>query len=184
MSLSGLPRANRWSWEERYDSRQKAPRCVLGSTEPGRRRVPAQAGGAAMTANEHIDPEAVEAAFLDSLFRDEEVTPGVVPDGAVIVDGLAVTVGLHSTRLESHRQQVIEWLALMPHQFRKDSGGGWSSLNACLEADGTLWTQEQKRVFELLTLAIGLGVAKWLLPREDWGRLPGRMPYVQIEVPR
>jgi hypothetical protein len=35
---------------------------------------------------------------------------------------------------------------------------------------------------QLFQLGIGLGLAKWQLPPEMWGVLPGGMPYVVIEV--
>ena len=35
---------------------------------------------------------------------------------------------------------------------------------------------------QLLTLGIGLGYAKYLMPREMWKMFPGGMPYFQIDL--
>lgn len=129
-----------------------------------------------------IDATEVNRVFLDSLFRDygEVTTPGVLPPGTVLVEGVRVRIGFHPQRLESHREQVREWLALLPPQFHKDAGGGWSFLNACLTRDGEQWG-EHWNVEQLLALGIGLNLARWLTPRDMWDALPGGMPYAVID---
>lgn len=128
-----------------------------------------------------IDPEKVNAAFLDSLYRDEEISGGV-PDGAVIAEGIMNKVGFHPERLRSHEETVKNWLASLPHQFRKTGGGGWTFLNACNDEDGEQWTGLHQRMDQLFTMGIALGLAKWQLPREMWPVLPGGMPYVSVEL--
>lgn len=129
-----------------------------------------------------IDPEAVNVVFLDCLFRPDEIENGKVPDDAVIVEGVIHTLGLHPGRLQVHADEIRLWLSLLPHQFRKNSGGGWSFLNACDQQDGTQWTGLHQRMDQLFSLGIGLGLAKFLAPRSMWPMLPGGMPYVVIEV--
>ena len=129
-----------------------------------------------------IDPEKVNEVFLDCLFKDAEITAGQTPDNAVLVEGITAKVGFHRERLEGNRETVKQWLSLLPAEFRKDSGGGWTFLNACNEADGTQWTGLHQRMDQLFMLGIGLGMAHWLLPRDMWAILPGGLPYVQIDV--
>lgn len=129
-----------------------------------------------------IDPEVVEAVFMDCLFRPEEVPDGKPPDDAVIAEGIMHRIGFNRARLESHREEVRDWLALLPNEFRKSDGGGWTFLNACHQSDGTQWTGLHQRMEQLFTLGIGLGLAKWQMPRETWTVLPGGMPFVQIEM--
>ncbi len=130
----------------------------------------------------HIDPEGIKAVLLSSLFAPDEITtPGVVPKNAIIVRGITKTFGFHPDRLESHRTQVREWLELLPHKFRKSGGGGWSFLNACNEDTGEQWG-EHRDMEHLFCLAIGLGLAKWVAPRDMWGVFPGGMPYVVILI--
>jgi hypothetical protein len=128
-----------------------------------------------------IDATEVNAAFLDSLFLDTEIVNGKPPVDAVIVEGVRGKYGFHFQRLGSHRSQVQAWLALLPVEFRANGGGGWSFLNACQTHDGEQWG-EHRDMEELFALAIGLGLARWVMPREMWAVLPGGMPYVSIDV--
>jgi hypothetical protein len=130
-----------------------------------------------------IDSTAVEAAFLDCLFRDEEITDGVPNIAPVVVEGIVSKFGFEPTRLESHRAEVSAWLSMLPAEFLKGVGGGWSFLNACNDRDGEQWTGFHQRVEQLFALGIGLGLASWQLPREMWEVLPGGMPYVVVDVP-
>jgi len=131
-----------------------------------------------------INPDLVREMFYDSLFRDEEVTKGQTPAGAVLVEGIVRNVGFHPDRLRSHSDQVKQWLSLLPHQFRegKGGGGGWSFLEACNQEDGAQWTGMHQTMEQLFQLGIGLGMAKWLLPRSYWTMLPGGMPYVSVVI--
>jgi hypothetical protein len=130
-----------------------------------------------------IDSAAVERAFVDSLFREDEVVDGVPTSEPVPAEGILVTVGFHRERLESHRAEVAGWLADLPDQFRAKGGGGWSFLNACDDRDGVQWTGLHQRMERLFQLGIGLGIARWLLPRDMWDAMPGGMPYVVVDVP-
>ena len=132
---------------------------------------------------ETIDPEAVGAAFSDCLFRDDEMVDGVPTPAPVAVEGVSARVGFHPGRLEAHRAQVAGWLALLPDQFRASGGGGWSFLNACDDRNGVQWTGLHMRMDQLFALGIGLGLARWQLPRDMWEALPGGMPYVVVDVP-
>ena len=125
----------------------------------------------------------VQAIVLDSLYNPEEVPDGKAPDDAVIVDGVMGKMGFHPQRLESHRHEVEEILREMPANFHKDSGGGWSFLNLCMDKNGNQWA-EHMNMNELCVLAIGLKLGKWLLPRDLWSALPGGMPYVVFDVPQ
>lgn len=130
-----------------------------------------------------IDPELVNTVFLSCLFREEEVPlNGALPENTVLVEGIQCKFGFHHDRLFSHKEQVRSWLALLPHTFRKNEGGGWSFLEACKQSDDTQWTGLHHRMNQLFTLGIGLGLAKWLAPKEMWSILPGGSPYVEIDI--
>ena len=129
-----------------------------------------------------IDPNAVEKAFMDCLFRDEEITPGQVPEGAVLVDGIVGRFGFHPGRLASHTEEVTNWLLALNHTFRKSKGGGWSFLNACEDEDGNQWTGLHQRMEQLFALGLGLDLVTLLIPRELWSALPGGMPYFAVKV--
>ena len=115
--------------------------------------------------------ETVHAAFMDSLFKDGEPT-----EPRIVVEGMVTTFGFHPERLGSHREIVLECLRELHPNFKRSSGGGWSTLQMAMTKDGHQWG-EHRNVEQLATLAIGLGLGAWLLPRDMWPILPGGMPY-------
>lgn len=127
------------------------------------------------------------ARRVNSLFVDCRVLPEEVPDGkppadAVLVEGLTGRFRFHKGRLEGHRAEVQALLREVLHDnFFADKGGGWSFLKMCEARDGTLWGQHSN-CQELLTLAIGLGMAKYAMEREMWPHLPGGVPYVVFNL--
>jgi hypothetical protein len=130
-----------------------------------------------------IDPNEVEKAFLDCLYREEEIEgPGKIPEGAVVVEGIFNKFAFHPERLEEKRTKITAWLKALPHQFRIHEGGGWSFLNACLQDNGLQWTDLQVRMEQLFCLGIGLGLVDYLLPRELWSSMPGNVPYYVIDL--
>jgi hypothetical protein len=62
-----------------------------------------------------IDPDAVDAAFLACLYKEEELKDGQPPTDAVTVEGIWINLGFHPQRLESFRQQIQDWLLALPH---------------------------------------------------------------------
>lgn len=130
-----------------------------------------------------IDAQEVEKAFLDCLYKEEEMK-GVegAPEGTVIVEGIINKLGFHPGRLEEKRAKVTEWLKALPHQFRRNSGGGWSFLNACNQENGVQWTGLHQRMDQLFCLGMGMGLVECQMPREMWKILHGGMPYYVINV--
>lgn len=129
-----------------------------------------------------IDSEQLETVFGDCLFKDEEITEGKIPEGAILVEGITRKFGFHPTRLAEKRQVVVKWLNALPHQFHKDGGGGWSFLNACNQENGVQWTGFHRSMEQLFCLGIGLGFVKCQLPREVWVTLPGGVPYYVVDL--
>jgi len=130
-----------------------------------------------------INAQEVERAFLDCLYKEEELK-GVegAPEGTVIVEGIMNKLGFHPGRLEEKRAKVTEWLKTLPHQFRKNGGGGWSFLNACNQENGVQWTGFHQRMDQLFCLGMGLELVECQMPREMWKILPGGVPYYVINV--
>jgi hypothetical protein len=130
-----------------------------------------------------INPEEVKKVFLSCLYKPEEIgNTKKIPKDAVIVEGIRGKYAFHPKRLEEQRSKVTEWLKALPHQFRKNGGGGWSFLNACMQENGVQWTGLHERMEQLFCMAIGLGLAKCQMPREMWFVFPGGMPYYVIFV--
>ena len=136
-----------------------------------------------------INPEEVDAAFRDCLFKNEELNvpeeekgPEGAPKDAVLVRGITSNYGFHSERLESKREQIKEWLSALPDAFKKSGGGGMSFLNACDQANGVQWTGLHQRMEQLFCLGEALGLAEPCTSRETWKALPGSMPYYVINI--
>jgi hypothetical protein len=132
-----------------------------------------------------IDAEVVGKMFVDCLYTAEEVEglpEGEAPKGCVMIDGITTKFGLHPKRLESYRTVIADYLSQLPDSFKKSSGGGMSFLNACNLEDGTQWTGMHKRMEELFSMGIGLGIVNYALPRELWQTMPGGMPYLIIDM--
>lgn len=123
-----------------------------------------------------LTSENVTAVMKDCLFKDDESR-----DGAILVPGIVRDFGLHPTRLESHREDILSMLQELDPAFYASVGGGWSFLNLPMRKDGSQWG-EQANAEELYILAAGLKLAKFCLPREMWSALPGGVPYIMFEV--
>ena len=122
-----------------------------------------------------LNPERVNAVFMDCLFRDGEDTSKHVK-----AEGIVRNVEFHPERLESHRAEIVAMLDELPEQFQEKSGGGWSFLNACNDKHGNQWTGLHQTMEQLFQLGIGIGKVKSLIPREMWSALPGGMPYYVV----
>lgn len=117
----------------------------------------------------------VEAVFMSCLFKDGEDTSKHIK-----AEGLTSLIGFHPERLESQRENVKSMLGLLPDEFKQTKGGGMSFLNACNDKNGIQWTGLHQRMEQLFQLGIGLGLAKYLMPKDMWNMFPGGMPYIVI----
>lgn len=92
-----------------------------------------------------------------------------------------VSARLDSKRLEAHREQILSMLSQLPEQFMRSCGGGWSFLNACVDADGRQWYDAHRTIDILVLLGIAIGAVEFVFTqRELWRVLPGGMPYFVI----
>lgn len=129
-----------------------------------------------------IDPARVDALYRECLAEDLSAED----PRFLIVEGIMHPTAFDSEKLEAHRGEVVEMLSWLPMEFRDDTanggGGGWSFLNACEDREGLLWGSHPG-MDQLFQLGIGLGVARYLMPRSMWPALPGGMPYLSVTVP-
>lgn len=82
----------------------------------------------------------VNTVFLDSLFKDNELTNGE-PTNFIKAEAVMTKVGFHPERLESHRNDIKTMLSELPEPFFKNMGGGWTFLNAIETKDGEQWAE-------------------------------------------
>lgn len=130
-----------------------------------------------------ISAEKIHNILMNCLFKDEEIVDGKPPEDAVIVKGIIHDMGFHKGRLESHRQEIKDFLAELPISFQPPSiggGGGMSFLNMCVDKNDEQWG-EHRDMEALCLLAIGLDLGVFPMPREVWPVLPGSMPYFSVK---
>jgi hypothetical protein len=127
------------------------------------------------------DATRIKAIIMDCLYTEEELDAlnGAQPSDAVIVRGVVGHMGFHPQRLASHKDDIREQLEGLPDNFRRDKGGGWSFLNACMSRTDEQWGQHID-IDNLLMLGIATEQARFQLPREVWGVMPGGMPYFSV----
>lgn len=99
----------------------------------------------------------------------------------VVVAGVVYKYTFDKSKLVEHRKEIIDLLAELPDNFRKQSGGGWSFLNVCEDKHGRLWG-EHIHVDLLMSMGIAIGVVEYLMPREMWPILPGSVPYYVVDL--
>lgn len=122
--------------------------------------------------------ERVDNIFRDSLFIQEELEEAEgTPENAILIEGIVSNYGFNPDRLATHKDEISDILKLMPDEFQKDTGGGMSFLNLCMDKDGNQWG-EHRNMEQLVVLAIATGQGKYSLPRRMWPALPGSMPYI------
>lgn len=125
----------------------------------------------------------VNSIFLKCLFLDSELGEGGKPKEGTFVParGVITQVGFHPGRIEKHKEEVMQMLMQLPHQFRQtDEFGGWSFLQACLREDGEHWA-EHRTIDELLCLGLATGQVEYLTDdRQIWAAFPGGMPYFTV----
>lgn len=125
-----------------------------------------------------LNPDVVAGLFQSCLWNDEDDVADRVE-----VEGIVHHVAFHRGRLEECRDDVVALLAELPEAFRESSPEeGASFLAACHDRHGNCWTGHHAQIERLFQLGMGIGKAKFLLPREVWVQLPGGMPYLSISV--
>lgn len=118
----------------------------------------------------------VHKVFMKCLFNEEEPK-----ENYKVGEGVRLKVGFHPERLKQAEQSITEMLDCLPPEFRKDSGGGWSFLNMCMDKNGVQWADLHQTMDELVALGIASGKLAFTFPREMWSILTGGMPYVVIK---
>lgn len=138
-----------------------------------------------------LTSENVDRIFRDCLMKDDDprmaelegiTSPEQFPDWLVPADGLTLRTGLVREKVQEHREDIREMLSELPDSFHASGGGGMSFLNMCDDKEGNQWTGLHATAEQLVVLGIATGFAKYALPREMWGALPGGMPYIIVNL--
>jgi hypothetical protein len=112
---------------------------------------------------------------------DAEDVQKLIDHGEVVaIKGIVNTICFDPQRLEARRDDVLDLIRQLPTPFDVKQGGGWSFLNLCQREDGQQWTDLHQTQEVLCLLAVGLKLAKWVMPRDMWDIFPGGMPYIMF----
>jgi len=122
-----------------------------------------------------LTSENVEKIFTDCLFRNGENT-----DNTKYINGIINSFGFHLDRVKKHENDIYSMLKQLPENFQKDTGGGWSFLNACNNKDGEQWTGFHRIMEKLFVIGMACDKVQCLLPQSLWKALPGSMPYYVV----
>jgi len=100
--------------------------------------------------------------------------------GKLVIAGIRSDFYLDESKLNDHKENIIDMLNELPEEFHQDGGGGMSFLNACNNADGEQWTGFHQTMEALFVLGMGIKRVRCLLPKEMWSICPGGMPYYMV----
>lgn len=124
-----------------------------------------------------LESNTVRELFLDCMFSSPE---DYGPDTVMIpVKGITSGYVFNPEKIEKHNDEILNLLYELPENFREETGGGWSFLQAAFDKEGNHWG-EHRNMEELFCLGMAIGRVKYLMPRELWPALPGGVPYYVI----
>jgi hypothetical protein len=117
----------------------------------------------------------VHRIMLACSFNDMERWPAQIR-----VIGVLNSFVLHPHRLATFRDTIRDMLRDLPPPFH--SGEGWSFSYAYLRADGERWAREPETIDQLCALGLSIGAVSFSSERETWNSLPGRLPYIIVNL--
>ena len=124
-----------------------------------------------------INAKRVEEILIDCLIKDSDhINCKRLPKNkVVVVKGIVNNYGFHKERLESYREEVRSLL----NNLSPDIKEGISFLNICMDKENNQWG-EHPDCENLVCLAIGLEIIRYVLPKEAWFLLPGNVPIIAL----
>ena len=124
-----------------------------------------------------INAKRVEEILIDCLIKDSDhINCKRLPKNkVVVVKGIVNNYGFHKERLESYREEVRSLL----NNLSPDIKEGISFLNICMDKENNQWG-EHRDCENLVCLAIGLEIIRYVLPKEAWFLLPGNVPIIAL----
>lgn len=124
-----------------------------------------------------IDAGRVEEILIHSLVSENDHVDGkkLNDDEVIVVNGIINNYAFHKERLLSHKEEVLAFVENLDPELKD----GISFLGLCVDKDGSQWG-EHRSCENLMCLAIGLGLMRYVLPRESWTFLPGGVPLLML----
>lgn len=131
-----------------------------------------------------ISCKRITEILMDCLFDEEDLDLEGEPKHSiekVFVESINIKFCLKVDKLREHGNEIKEMLSHLPDEFKADKGGGWTFTNMLTLKDGSQWG-EPKNANELIALGLGTGNISYLFERDMWKDLPGRVPYILINI--
>lgn len=102
------------------------------------------------------------------------------PEGCIFVESLQGHYPFKEERLMKYYDLIRKFLLEFGEEFYSDEGA--SLMDMRFDRKGRSWDGSGGHLAAGLTyLAIGLEMAEWTKPREDWKNLPDGVPYVRFK---
>jgi hypothetical protein len=125
----------------------------------------------------YLTADRVRTVYAGSFRRE-----GWKPAKAVCVEGVLLRHTFSIAMIHYWRESIIRMLLSLPTGFRVDSGGGGTMTMMNQRGDQTFWTRDVTDVEKLIALGLASGLLSFCAPREKWGKLPGGVPYLRVEI--
>ena len=122
--------------------------------------------------------EDLMATMIEEDFVNCQLNEGEDKTNSIEVEGLDQKFNFNLIRLESHREFIKKIIDEMPEEFLKE---GESFLKLTVTSGGYQWTTNHKRCEQFVVMAIGLGLAEYVYPKETWIDFPGGLPIVKFK---
>jgi len=114
----------------------------------------------------------VEQIFMNCLNNNRS-------DNEIIINGVAHSFSFNPDKIEKYKDNIYSMLKELPKEFHKETGDGWSFLNACMDKNNNQWG-EHRNIEQLFALGMACEIVKCVMPKELWSALPGGMPYYVV----
>lgn len=124
-----------------------------------------------MQINETNMSELVRKTFSYCSLRE-----GEDPFTSLRIQGIHSVFWLNQERLEEKRALITDLVGHLSRELKK----GISFLEICFNKDGILWTAESCVCENLLVIALGLNLIRYVEPQEEWASLPMQTPHIIV----
>lgn len=127
-----------------------------------------------------LDAKRVQDVMMDCLFTGDPKDE----DMCIAVYGITRRFGFIPEKIENHREEIHEMMKELPDVFwdtndNPNGGGGYTFMNLPFDKNERQWCGQPTAEL-LMVLGLATGYMEYMLPREAWIALPGRVPYVII----
>lgn len=127
------------------------------------------------------EPMRLTAENVDRIFA--ECLAPTSDDNNIKTNGVRINADFDITKIDLHRDDIIDMLNELPSTFHVGNGDGWTFLNMCMTDAGVQWADFHETCDRLLCLGFAIGACDFTIrQRALWRMFPGEMPYITINT--